>query len=166
MRRRSVLVAALVCLAGSICLPALAATAKQQFTITSTSSGNHDGPTRVTASGAVAGRGTVDVRSSKDSRVDHMTLHLARGDIFLVAVEKTYAVRPNPAQCLADAVGRGTFQITGGTGDFASIRGLGTYLRHGVLYGSRNASGACLGQKGPITKTTLRVVMTGSVKLG
>jgi hypothetical protein len=41
-----------------------------------------------------------------------------------------------------------------------------TYLRHGVLYGARNAAGACVGRNAPLAKTTVRVNMTGTVSLG
>jgi len=115
---------------------------------------------------AKAALGRVEVRSSKDSRIDHMTLRLAKGDVFLVAVEKAYAVHSDPAKCRATALGRGTFTITGGTRSFAGARGAGTYIRNGVLYGTRTAEGACLGQKGPIAKSSVRVTMAGAVSLG
>jgi len=165
MTRRPLFLALAACTAAAVSSAASAST-KQQFTITSTTAAGKNSPTRVLADGAINGRGTVDVKSSHDSRVDHMTLHLGKGTVFLVAVEKSYAVHPEPAKCLATALGRGTFTITGGTGNFRGAHGSGTYLRHGVLYGARNTAGACLGRSAPIAKTTARVNMTGTVSLG
>ena len=166
MNHRSVLLGAVACIAAVLCAAAGATTAKQQFTITTASTGNHGGPTLVAAEGPIEGQGTVLVRSSKDNRVDHMTLRLAKGQVFLVAVEKTYAVHPDPAKCLATAAGHGTFTITGGAGNYTGAHGRGTYVRHGVLYGARNAAGACLGRNAPIAKTTTTVHMTGAVSVG
>ncbi len=166
MKRRIFHLALAVGIAGAVCASALAAAAKEQFTITSVSTGSKDGPTRVAASGPIEGRGAVVVHSSENNRVDHMTLHLAKGDVYLVAVEKTFAVHPDHAKCLATALGHGTFTITGGTRSFAGAHGSGTYIRHGVLYGARTPAGACLGRKAPIAKTTVRVIMTGAASLG
>lgn len=167
MTHRSLFLAFAACTAAAaVSSAAGASTMKQQFTITSTTAAGKNSPTRVLADGAIKGRGTVDVKSSHDSRIDHMTLHLGKGTVFLVAVEKSYAVHPEPAKCLATALGRGTFKVTGGTGNFRGAHGSGTYLRHGVLYGARNAAGACLGRSAPIAKTTGRVNMTGTVSLG
>lgn len=167
MTHRPLLLALAACTAAAaVSSAAGASTAKQQFTITTTTVAGKNSPTRVLADGAINGRGTVDVKSSHDSQIDHMTLHLGKGTVFLVAVEKSYAVHPDQAKCLATALGRGTFTITGGTRSFRGAHGSGTYLRHGVLYGAHNTAGACLGRNAPMTKTTLRVNMIGTVSLG
>jgi hypothetical protein len=166
MTHRPLFLALAACTAAAVSSAAGASTAKQQFTITNATAAGKNSPTRVLADGAINGRGTVDVKSSHDSRIDHMTFHLGKGTVFLVAVEKSYAVHPEPTKCLATALGRGTFTITGGTGNFRGAHGSGTYLRHAVLYGARNTAGACLGRNAPIAKTTVRVNMTGTVSLG
>lgn len=165
MTDRLVSITAVAAVAAVVSASALAGAAKQQFTISSTSTASRSGPTHVVATGPIDGRGSVAVRSSDNSRVDHMTLRLAGGAVFLTAVEKAYSVRPDPAKCLATAVGNGRFDVTGGTGRYADAHGSGTYVRHGVLYGARNAAGVCLSRKAPIARTTTRVVMTGSVAL-
>ncbi len=83
--------------AAAVSSAAGAAAMKQHFTITSTTAAGKNGPTRVLADGAINGRGTVDVTSSHDSRIDHMTLHLGNGTVFLVAVEKV--LRRPPRAC-------------------------------------------------------------------
>ena len=142
------------------------ATSTQRFTLTAKTVQGKDSPTRVTATGPIRGAGGVQIKSSPDTRVDHMTLKLAKGAVFLTATEKSFAVHPNLRKCIATTVGLGIFTIDGGTNAFKGARGHGTYQRSGILIGARRANGACLGRKAPPTATSITVVMTGTAALG
>jgi hypothetical protein len=144
---------------------AAAAAGHERLTLTNRTGAGKDGPTRVVAVGAIRGRGTVRVRSSADNRIDHMTLRLRRGSVFLVAVEKAFAVHPDPARCRATTTGHGTWRITGGTRAYRGARGRGTYRRRGVIVGARGPDGSCLGQNAAPAATRVRVRMTGRVAL-
>jgi hypothetical protein len=76
----------LVVVAVALCAAAAAAVASanpaastQRFTLTAKTVHGKDGPTRVTAAGPIRGVGSVQIKSSPDTRVDHMTLQLAKG---------------------------------------------------------------------------------------
>lgn len=163
MQSRTALLLALAVLVVGAGIATAGSLASERFTITTT--GAPGAPTRVLAEGLIRGAGTVSLKSSQNTRVDHMTLRLPKGNVLLVAVEKSYSVQPEPAKCIAIGVGRGSFTIRGGTGPFAGAHGAGTYLRHGVLYGARNKSGACLGRNAPIARTSVHLTMTGNVAL-
>jgi hypothetical protein len=164
----------LVAVAGAVCAAAAAATvasanpaaSAQRFTLTTNTVHGKDSPVRVIASGPIGGVGTVRLKSSRDNRVDHMTLQLPNGTVVLVATEKSFAVHPDPRKCIATSIGRGTFTIDGGTNAFRGARGHGTYQRRGVLIGARNRKGACLGRKAPLAGTSTTVAMTGTAALG
>jgi hypothetical protein len=138
---------------------------RQRFTLSARTVAGQDRPTRVRAAGPIHGAGAVDVRSSRDNRVDHMTLRLRRGDVFLVAVEKAFSVHPELARCRAIAHARGSFRITGGTRAYHGAHGRGTYRRRSVITGARGSDGACLGQAAPPAATATTVRMTGEVTL-
>jgi hypothetical protein len=164
----------LVVVAGAVCTTAAAATvasanpaaSTQRFTLTTRTVHGKDSPIRVIGAGPIGGVGTVQLRSSPDNRVDHMTLHLANGTVFVVATEKSFAVHPDLRKCIATTIGHGTFTIDGGTNAFRGARGHGTYLRRGVLIGARSKKGTCLGRKAPPAGTSTTVAMTGTVALG
>ena len=162
----------LVVVTGAVCAAAAAtvayaspAASTQRFTLTAKTVDGKDSPTRVTAAGPIHGVGTVQIKSSKDTRVDHMTLQLADGTVRLVAIETSYAVHPNLRKCLATTVGHGIFTIEGGTNAFRGASGHGTYERSGVLIGARSANGTCLARKAQPTSTSTTVVMTGKAAL-
>jgi hypothetical protein len=137
----------------------------ERITISGKTVGDKASPNKVRLVGPIHGTGTMGLRSSPDNRVDHMTLRLHHGSIYLVAIEKSFAVHPNPSQCNATATGQGTFTITGGTRAFRGTRGHGTYKRHAVLVGSRSPDGTCLGQNAPLAATYYKLTMTGKVTL-
>jgi hypothetical protein len=145
-------------------MPSAAAPA-QRFTLTARTVAGHDSPTHVRAAGPIRGAGTVAIRSSANNRVDHMTMRLAGGKVFLVAVEKAFVVRPDLMHCRAFARGHGTFRVTGGTRAYRGARGHGTYRRRSVIVGARGADGSCLGQSAPPAATRTTVRMVGSVAL-
>jgi hypothetical protein len=164
---RFVMVFSAVCTAATATVAyAKPAASTQRFTLTAKTMHGKDSPTRVTAAGPINGVGIVQIKSSKDTRIDHMTLQLANGTVSLVATEKSYEVHPNLRKCLAKTVGRGVFTIDGGTKAFHGASGKGTYERSGILIGARSASGACLGRHAQPAASSVTVVMTGTAALG
>jgi hypothetical protein len=152
----------------AVALPAgtaVGAPPAQRFTLTARTVDGHQRPTRVRAFGPIRGAGKVTIRSSPNNRVDHMTLRLAHGKVFLVAIERAFSVKPDPAGCRAISRGHGTFRVTGGTRAYHDARGHGTYRRRSVIIGARAANGTCLGQSAPPTATTTKVRMSGEVTL-
>jgi hypothetical protein len=164
---RLVIVTSVVCAAAAATVAyAKPAASTQRFTLTAKTMHGKDSPTRVTAAGPIHGVGTVQIKSSKDTRIDHMTLQLASGTVSLVATEKSYEVHPNLRKCLATTVGHGIFTIDGGTKAFHGASGQGTYKRSGILIGARSASGTCLAKHAPPAASSVTVVMTGKAALG
>jgi hypothetical protein len=164
---RLVVVAMALCAAAAATVAsANPAASTQRFTLTAKTVHGKDGPTRVTAAGPIRGVGSVQVKSSPDNRIDHMTLQLARGTVLVVATEKSFAVHPDLRKCIATTVGHGIFTIDGGTDAFRGARGHGTYQRRGILIGARNAQGSCLGRKAPPAASSITEVMTGTAALG
>jgi hypothetical protein len=141
------------------------AASTQRFTLTTKTVDGTDTPIRLVAAGPSQGLGTVQLKSSRDNRVDHMTLQLKNGTVFLVATEKSFVVHPNLRTCIAISSGQGTFTINGGTSAFHGASGHGTYVRHATLIGGRGPSGACLGRTAPLKATILTVVLTGTAAL-
>lgn len=160
---RLLVVAAAIC--GTTAAYANATVSTQRFTLTTKTVNGKDDSLRVIAAGPIHGTGTVQLKSSQDKRVDHMTLHLPNGTVYLVAAEKSFAVHPNLRKCIATSTGQGTFTIDGGTNDFQGVHGHGTYQRHGILIGARNANGTCLGRKAPPKATSSTIVMTGTAQI-
>jgi hypothetical protein len=144
---------------------AIGAPTAQRFTLTARTVDGHARPTRVRAFGPIRGAGKVTIRSSRDNRIDHMTLRLPHGKVFLVAIERAFSVKPDLARCRAVSHGHGTFRVVGGTRAYHDARGHGTYRRRSVIIGARAADGTCLGQSAPPTATTTKVRMTGDVTL-
>jgi hypothetical protein len=116
----------------------------QRFTLSGETIQGIDKTIRVVAAGPISGTGTVSAPNTA-SRLDRLTLHLAKGSVFLVVAEKTVAAHPDYRTCTAKINGDGTFTITGGTRAFQGARGSGTFSRQSTLIGGRGASGKCLG---------------------
>ena len=158
MTHRPLFLALAACTAAAVSSAAGASTAKQQFTITSTTAAvGKNSPTRVLADGAINGRGTVDVKSSHDTRIDHMTSTSGRGPSFSspsrsrtpsTRSRRSPRHRPRPR----------TFTITGGTGNFRGAHGSGTYLAtaSSTAPGTQPApaSGAALRSRKPPPEST------------
>jgi hypothetical protein len=145
--------------------------AAQRFTFseadTSIGSGHKPVVVRVTAVGPISGRGTGVIRTiPAGGRVDHVTLRLPRGSVYVVATDSFAAVHPDLRACKASLVGRGTFRIAGGSGAFHGATGKGTYRRRGTLVGARGADGACLGQKAKPKASYVTISMTGTAVAG
>jgi hypothetical protein len=119
----------------------------------------------VVAAGPISGAGSGQIRTiPKGGKTDHITLHLPKGTVSLVATDTFSAVHPNYAACKANLVGRGVFTISGGTGAFKGVTGKGTYGRKGVLVGARSAAGACLPKAKP-KASYVTVTLKGSAAL-
>ena len=93
----------LVVVLGAVCAAAAAtvayaapAASSQRFTLTAKTVEGKDSPTRVTATGPIHGVGTVQIKSSKDTRVDHMTLRLAEATVPAGRHRKVVRGTPQP----------------------------------------------------------------------
>jgi hypothetical protein len=173
MERKIIALLALVlCIAGAFGVAiATASPAAQRFTLSEADSSIGTGHKpillRVSASGPISGNGTGVLRTiPAGGNVDHVTVRLAKGSVYLVATDTRAVVHPDLRACKAKLVGRGTFTITGGTGAFRGASGKGTYNRTGTLIGARSASGACLGHKAMPKASYATVTMTGTATVG
>src|SRR5215470_6576768 len=90
-----------------------------------------------------------------DGGVDHPgnkvdTLVLSKGSV-KVAHQGPSTAHLNPKTCLLTIVGHGTFKITGGTGAYAKLTGVGTYKLSILAITAKTATGKCTQKKPPTT---------------
>lgn len=115
----------------------------QRFTIYSATVGNRDAPWVVVATGPIRGIGLVAPGAARGNAL-RVTLTLPRGKVFLSA-RGNFGWKPDLATCTAvrESV-RGTYRITGGTGEYRGAAGTGTLREQGAGIGVRSSSGTCL----------------------
>lgn len=87
------------------------------------------------------------------------TLVCQRGTLFLAA-DGTGSFELDPVACIARVPQGGTFQITGGTGEFAGATGGGTWTGQGLQILARSSQGCALDQPPRVVVRTLTLTGT------
>jgi hypothetical protein len=111
-----------------------------------------DGAGAVLASGAVLGVGTETDNQNSANPVQpfQATLSFAKGAVAETVSNQPPSVHFNPVTCVLRIVQRGSFQVTGGTGVFATASGGGTSTTHVTVISRRAANGTCDQQAPPL----------------
>lgn len=131
----------------------------------------HDGVeehTHAVASGPIRGQAsyTEQERERTPEGVrGSFTLEFNRGTVSASFVERDIQVNLDERRCLAEASGRGTIEITGGTGAYAGATGTLSFTRQGRLVGARGERGECLGRSAPPKVAVMRVDAVGTASL-
>jgi hypothetical protein len=120
-------------LVGFAAAPASADTINQHFTIYANLA-NNDNP--MTATGPINGRGT-DVVVSET--VDRFVF--SNGSVRVTHQITSSTDSFNPANCTDHFTEKGTYQITGGTGQYGGATGNGTYTADGTFTARRTPTG-------------------------
>lgn len=94
----------------------------QRFTFLATDPTDEDTPDIVVATGPIHAKGTVTTISGTED-----VLTFPKGTVTLTHKAKTSNENFDPVTCLARFNERGTYDVTGGTGDYVDARGQGTY---------------------------------------
>jgi hypothetical protein len=96
----------------------------------------------VTASGAFAGTGTVDTLKGKIAgRTHHFVVQLTFGQDTVTIKAQTHRVsRTLGANCAVTEQDKGVWQITKGTGAFATAKGVGRLVANANVTGTADAS--------------------------
>jgi hypothetical protein len=110
-----------------------------------------DGAGTVLASGAVHGVGTETDNQNSANPVQpfQATLSFAQGAVTETVSNQPPSVQFNPITCVLRLLQHGSFQVTGGTGAFATASGGGTSTTHVTVVENHAANGACDQQAPP-----------------
>lgn len=116
---------------------------QQNFTLL----GVNSETTTVIATGAIIARGVEEViEETFNDETGEFTLITSfvfeDGTVF-ATVEATTSFTFNELSCLGRFTGTGTYDITGGSGDFEGATGDGTVKARGTFVAGRNADGSC-----------------------
>ena len=100
---------------------------------------------RVSASGVFTGYGTVTTPEGQPPRPFPVVFTFPQGMLFLTVTPTGSGLQFDPQACLISGPIFGTYQITGGTGQFTGASGGGTFQGTDYVLLARDAQGRCSG---------------------
>ncbi|MDQ4098164.1 MAG: hypothetical protein M3144_09890 [Actinomycetota bacterium] len=102
-------------------------------------------PGRVGASSAYAGVGTVTTPEGQPPRPFPAVFSFPQGQLFLTITPTGSALSFDPQTCVIAGPIFGTYQVTGGTGQFSGASGGGTFEGTTYILLQRDSQGRCFG---------------------